>query len=107
MSDLTKHASLTRLGEGSEADAKREFAQRFNRTLDDLGVTPGMVFILMPPLSLTMIRADVSVQKERVAKLEDELVDAQHAEHLLELIEDFDRGIIGRDELIEKAHGPL
>lgn len=81
-------------------ESELELAVSILKALRELDVKPGQTFVVMAGGEFDRMCQEVDSQ---VSVLESEAEDAITADGLLEAIEDFDRGILSREELIGRT----
>lgn len=91
---------VDRFPEGATPEQKAEFAKSLVKAMDDAKVKPGEAFYVMSEETMQRIDNDAESAVERVDELESEVQDSTA---LREAVEDWDRGILTNDELLDKA----
>lgn len=98
------HETVERFPQGAGQEVKAGFAKDLMAALDKVNVKPGDDFYVMPSDELDKLKEGYD---DEVSKLRDRVHDAEHATDELraleEAVEDFARGIVTKEELLEKV----
>lgn len=99
-----KTKEVTRFVKAADQNVKREFAKALVKALDDLMVPPGVPFVVTTPEHLESVENEIADLKQRVDNYEDDITDANaRVSDLLEGIADYDRELMDRGELLDRA----
>lgn len=98
------HETVERFPAGAGPEVKAGFAKDLMAALDKVNVKPGDEFYVMPSTELDNLKEGYD---DEVSKLRDRVYDGERAvddlNALEEAVEDFDRGILTKDELLKKV----
>lgn len=98
------HEVVERFPEGADQERKAKFAKDLIEALDKAGVKPGDDFYVMPTRHLDEIHDDCETKAQDLEqRLSNAEADADEYRSLAEAVEDYDRGILTKPELLEKA----
>lgn len=117
--DVDVIVALNRLRPDANAQVKQQFAKAFAQALDVASVAPGEQFFLVTGVLWEDLKAQRDKALEEAQKASDDLVNKQdeagqmlkEAEDLKalvhDLLDDFERGIIDKDEIRDKLGLPV
>jgi hypothetical protein len=99
---MKRSDEIERFAEDATPEQKAEFAKKLVAALDDFGIAGGESFVITTEDDCSEVDNEVQARDEQITELEcrDDGYDG-----LVEAVEDFERGIITKDELLEKARG--
>lgn len=99
-----KTKEVTRFVRAADQNVKREFAKALVKALDELMVPPGVPFVVTTPEHLESLDDENSDLKRKIDQQEDDLhMSNVRVVALQEALADYDRGLLDRDELFQRA----
>jgi hypothetical protein len=99
---MKRSDEIERFPADADHERRQKFARELVQALDKADIKPGQSFVVTTEDACSEMENEVNARDEQIAHLE---FREDGYDGLVQAVEDWERGIITKDELLEKARG--